>query len=323
MILRRARAYLTPVMVILLFLLPLAFPGWILFLITVALAKALAALGVAQLLRGGLVSFGHAMFFAAGAYACGFLMKYLGVREAFVVVPAGIMAGLTLAALLGLFITRYREVFFALLNLGFSMVIYALLLKFYLITGGTDGIPIKIPTFGGFEISPYLFRQFYYIFVAALFGVAVMFLYRFVNSPLGYTFRASRDNEVRVEYLGVSVARGIYITYIISGALAGLGGTLTAIAVGHIVPELSYWTISGEFVFIALLGGFWDIPGPLVGAIFFEFLRSYAYKFVPYLWQLILGLGMLIIVFFLPGGLWSVAPIIKRRVTQWMWFSKQ
>jgi branched-chain amino acid transport system permease protein len=93
---------------------------------------------------------------------------------------------------------------------------------------------------------------------------------------------------------------------VLSGALGGLSGVLAAFTVGHIVPEYSFWIQSGEFVFIALLGGYGSVPGPLIGAIAFEFIRTYANKFAPYAWQMTLGIIMLLIILLQPGGIWGM-----------------
>ena len=86
---------------------------------------------------------------------------------------------------------------------------------------------------------------------------------------------------------------------------------LTAIAVGHVDPDLAYWTTSGEFVFVALLSGTANVMAPMVGAFLLELLRSYAFEYAPYTWQMILGGTMLLVIMFLPGGIWSV--ITRRR----------
>jgi ABC-type branched-subunit amino acid transport system permease subunit len=115
---------------------PLVLSGWVLFLLTVAGAKALAVLGVVLLLRAKLLTFGHALYYAAGAYAAGLGVKYLSLHNGFALIGIAFAAGLTVSALLGLLVIRYRGVYFALLNLAFSMVLYGILLKFYTVTGG-------------------------------------------------------------------------------------------------------------------------------------------------------------------------------------------
>ena len=293
---------------------PLWAPGWIVFLLTLAVAKFMVVLAVALFLRGGLISFGHALFYAVGAYTAGFAVKWFGLADAVLLAPLGILLGAGVAALVGLFMARYRGVFFAMLNLAVSMILYAVLLKFYWVTGGTDGIGVPAPTFLGFAPHSGAERAaVYYYFVLLAAGVVIYAVYRFLASPVGYFLRALEDNEIRIEYQGESVRRIIYLTYVLSGALGGLAGVLAAFAVGHIVPEYAYWVLSGEFVFVALLGGYGSVAGPLIGSIAFEFIRTYASKWVPEFWQAALGLIMLSVILFLPGGLWTLYQAITGR----------
>ncbi len=295
---------------------PLVVPSWILFILTLALGKFIIVLAVALFLRAGLVSFGHGLFYAIGAYAVGFSAKWLGLREALLIVPLGALCGAAVAALIGLVMARYRGVFFAMLNLAFSMMLYAALLKLYWVTGGTDGISVRTPVYLGILPPRAIFRMVYYYFTLAIAGVVIYVMYRLLSAPLGYFLRALGDNEIRMEYSGVSVRRVIYFTYILSGALGGLAGVLVAFTVGHIVPEYAFWIQSGEFVFIALLGGFGSVPGPLVGAIAFEFIRTYASKYAPEAWQMTLGLIMLGIILFRPGGLWTIYEAVASRFSR-------
>jgi ABC-type branched-subunit amino acid transport system permease subunit len=301
---------------------PVMLPGWVTFLLTLALAKSVVVLAIALLLRGGLVTFGHGMFFAAGAYTVGLLMKRLGLHEAVVLTAAGVLTAAVVAALVGLFIARYRGIFFAMLNMAISMVVYAVLLKLYWLTGGTDGIGIRTPTILGLTPGRESLRLAIYYYTLALTLPAFFGVQRFWHSPLGFALRAVRDNEVRVEYMGASVHRVIYAAYVLSGALAGLGGVLTGFSVGHIVPELAYWTTSGEFVFVAVLGGPASVGGPLVGSIAFEFLKSYAYKYAAFTWQMALGATMLLIILFMPGGLWTIYGWLAPGDRRWQWSSR-
>lgn len=298
---------------------PPLLPGWVLFQVTVALAKAMVVVGVVLLLMGGLVSFGQGMFYAAGAYAAAFTMRHLGVNEAVVLTLVGTLAGAVLGVIFGLPLSRYRGIFFAMLNLGFSMIIYALLLKFYWVTGGTDGLRLGTPTVLGIKPSVSVLRVVQYYFTLVFCGLGLYFTYRFSQSPLGYAMRALKDNEVRVEYMGASVRRTIFWAYVVAAALGGLGGVLTALAVQHIVPEYSYWLASGEFVFVALLGGTGSVLAPVPGSLLFEFVRNYAYKYSPYTWQMTLGFVLLFVMLFLPGGLWSLAQVVRARWEQWRW----
>jgi branched-chain amino acid transport system permease protein len=268
---------------------------------------------VALFLRANLVTFGHAMFYAVGAYAVGFSVKWLHVGYVVLLLPLAALLGAAAAALVGLVMARYREVFFAMLNLAFSMMLYGALLKLYWLTGGTDGLGAGIPRFLGYVPSREHLRDvLYYVSLVAA-GIAIYAVYRFLASPLGYYLKARADNEIRIEYSGESAQRVIYVTYILSGALAGVSGVLAAFTVGHIVPEYSYWIQSGDFVFIALLGGFESVPGPLVGAIAFEFIRTYASKYFPNEWQMVLGIIMLAVILFRPGGLWAIYESLAAR----------
>jgi ABC-type branched-subunit amino acid transport system permease subunit len=291
---------------------PLIVPSWILFILTLALAKFMAVLAVALFLRAGLVSFGHGLFYAVGAYTVGFCVKWVGLRDALLLVPLGTLCAAIAAALVGVVIARYRGVFFAMLNLAFAMILYAALLKLYWVTGGTDGIGVPSPTILGVLPPRTILRMSYYYLALVIAGGVIYAVYRFLASPLGYFLKAVGDNEIRIEYSGESVRRVIYLTYILSGALGGLSGVLVAFTVGHIVPEYAFWIQSGEFVFVALLGGYSSVPGPLVGAIAFEFIRTYASKYAPEAWQMTLGLIMLVIILFRPGGLWTIYEALAR-----------
>lgn len=297
---------------ILLLAAPLLLSGWVLFLLTVAGAKALAVLGIVLLLRGKLLTFGHALYYAAGAYAAGMAVKYFGVREALVLLVLSLVAGIVLSAILGLLVTRYRAVYFALLNLAFSMVMYGMLLKLYGITGGTDGQGIAETTIAGFRLSGSSLRLAMYELTVVLVAALIYFTYRFFVSPTGYALRAIKDNEVRVEYMGVSVWRAVYISYIIAGGLAAVAGGLIALSVGHITPDLAFWSQSGEFVFVAILGGTGSVLAPVIGSVLFEFVRNYAFEISPYTWQMTLGVILLLIIFFLPGGVWSLTALARR-----------
>ena len=144
-------------------------------------------------------------------------------------------------------------------------------------------------------------------------AVALGLIHLFLESPLGYALRAVRDNEVRLEYLGSSVWQVVYWAYVLAAGLAGLGGVLTALNVGHVDPQLAYWTTAGEFVFITLLGGTESVLAPLIGAVVFEFLRTYALKYAPYTWQMVLGGMMLLLILFMPRGLWTLRHLRFRK----------
>jgi len=302
--------------------LPRLLPDWLGFLLTVALAKALVVLGVAVLLRSNLVSFGHGLYFATGAYAVAFAARWLHLREAVLLILVTLLVSGALAAVLGLFLARYRGIFFGMLTLAFSMILYSLLLKLYSLTGGTDGMVIAPPTILGLSPGAQATRAYYYLTLVCL-ALALIGTRRWLGSPVGFLANAIRDNEIRVEYMGASVRRGIYRTYLLSGLLGGLGGCLVAFTVGHIAPEFSYWTQSGDFVFVTVLGGYASVFAPVVGSVVFELVRNYAYALSPYTWQMSLGVILLFIILFLPRGLWSLLETFRVVSSPWTSSSKR
>ncbi|NOZ27591.1 MAG: branched-chain amino acid ABC transporter permease [Chloroflexi bacterium] len=296
-------------------------PAWIIFLLSLAFARGLAILSVALLLRAGLVSFGQGLFFAASAYTVAFVMRAWGVREAALATALGTAAGVLVAGVTGLLLARYREIFFAMLTLAFSMVLYGILVKAYALTGGSDGMAVATPTIAGLALEAERLRSGLYLLTLSCTAAVAYLTFRYMNSPLGYAARAVRDNEVRLEYLGLSTWGTIYLTYVLAGGLSGLGGALMALNVGHVDPQLAYWTTSGEFVFVALLGGIGNVLAPLGGAVVFEILRAYAFKYAPYIWQMIMGSAMLLIILFMPEGLWTIytSAVRRIRIRRWSW----
>jgi branched-chain amino acid transport system permease protein len=281
---------------------PLVSP-WSTVILTIALCDGLAALGILILLRAGQVSFGHGLYYAVSAYAVAFLAATAFGREALVLIPAGILASGLAALIIGVFVVRYRDIFFGMLNLAISMVFYSLLEKLFSITGGGDGKRVPRPTLAGLtlERADFEFWMFYATLGAAF--VAALAAARYLASPLGKALEAIKSNETRLEYLGVSGRRVLLVAYVISGLLAGLGGSVAALVSGHVTPDLAYWVRSGEFVFVAILGGAGGVAGPFLGALVFELVRGYAAAYAAEFWHAILGIALLVIIFFAPQGL--------------------
>jgi branched-chain amino acid transport system permease protein len=292
-------------------LLPFAVSDWIVFLIALALAKGAVVLGVVLVLRGGLISFGHALYFAIGAYTVGFLANKAHIGEALIGLPLATVLSALVAAVLGLLLTRFRGIYFSMLSLALSMILYTALAKFYDVSGGTDGLSIRGFTFAGIAPAQPAFAQYY--LVLALTAAVAYLAARFVASPAGYLMQAVRYNEIRIEYLGASASQAILASYVFSGAISGLGGALTAYLVGHVSPDLAYWVMSGDFVFVAVLGGTGSVLAPFVGSIAFEFVKNYAVKFSPHTWQLTLGVFLLLVIYFQPQGLWHLLTRFRTR----------
>lgn len=300
----RSTLALTVVMVALLVAGPLL-PNWLRFVSTVALANALVVIGLVVLMRTGLVSFGQGLYYCIGGYAAGMAGRYWGLADAFALLALGALVSALVAALLGLLLARYREIFFAMFTMAFSMILYGLLSRSQAL-GSTDGFNVVQPTFLGFRpdggsVKTWLFA----LTVLVAFGCAIA-VQRYLRSGMGLAGEAIRDNEIRVEYLGVSARRVIWWKYILSAVLASLGGGLQALAAGHVGPDMAYWTTSGEFVFVALLGGTMHVGAVLSASLVFELVKSWVFQLSPYTWQMLLGVVLLAVILFLPKGLWSL-----------------
>ena len=292
-------------------LLPIGVP-WLGFVFTIAVSKGLAALGVAMLLRGGLISIGHALYFAIGAYAVAFLMRETGIADLLLLLVCATLITTIAGLVVGAFMVRYRAIFFAMLNLAISMVFFALLSKLYYFTGGTDGLRVATPTILTIQLSRSTFDIILQMSVLILMIASALLIDRYLKSPLGEALRAIDSNEVRLEYLGVSARGTIWAAYTVSAGLAGLGGAISAVAIGHVVPEMSYWTVSGQLVLIAVLGGIGGVPGAFIGAFFLELVQTFAVGLAAEAWNAIIGLSLLIVIFFLPEGLYGLIQRLER-----------
>jgi branched-chain amino acid transport system permease protein len=257
------------------------------------------------LMRAGIVSFGQGLYYCIGGYAAGVGGKYWGISDAFALLLLGAATSAIVAAVLGLLLSRYREIFFAMFTMAFSMILYGLLSKSQAL-GSTDGFNVVQASFLGFRpegasVKAWLFS----LTVLVAFGCAIV-VQRYLRSGMGFAGEAIRENEIRVEYLGVSARRIIYYKYVVAAVLASLGGGLQAMAAGHVGPDTAYWTTSGEFVFIALLGGTMHVGAVLSAAFLFDLIKTYVFQLSPYTWQMSLGVVLLAVILFLPKGLWSL-----------------
>ena len=299
----------TPLVIILVLLVLLAagpfIPQWAIFIITIAFAKGLVALGLMLLLRAGLVSFGQALYYCLGAYAAGAIGRFFGVSDIFVQMLAGAVVAGVAAFILGFLLAKYRGIFFGLLSLALSMILYGLLVKTEAL-GSTDGFNILPSTLFGVRPSPEWVRYAVLASAAVIAFALALVVHRYLRTPLGRLAPAIKDNEIRVEYMGASARHAVHVMYVIAAVAAGVGGALAATTVGHIDPEMAFWTTSGEFIFITILAGTGSVVAPFAGALIYGVIHTTAYDLSPNTWQLSLGTALLIIIVFLPQGLWSL-----------------
>jgi branched-chain amino acid transport system permease protein len=306
---RRAEPWLAVLAALALILVAWVAP-WLRFVLTIALAKGLAVLGILLLLRAGQVSFGHALYVAFAAYAVAFLAPRL--PDTLLLLPIAALGSALLGLVVGLFVARYREIFFGMLNLALSMVFYSVLEKFYAITHGTDGM--RVPGLGvlGMPLDRVSYEW-------AMFGTALALAFLFggfarvyLGSPMGQALAGIKTRETRLEFMGVSSRQVLLAAYVLSALMAGCGGAIIAMTTRHVTPQLAYWTASGELVFIAILGGAGGVLGPFLGAAAYELVRVYAAATVADMWQLVLGSVLLLVVLFAPGGLWGLLAALLR-----------
>jgi ABC-type branched-subunit amino acid transport system permease subunit len=290
----------------------LVLPDWIISLATIAFANGLVVLGLIVLWRAGLVSFGQALYYCIGAYAVALVGRWTGVTDAFALLLIGGAAAGLAAFVVGFLLARYREIFFAMLSLALSMILYGVLVKTESL-GSTDGFSVVVPTFLGYAPHREQLLKALYWLVLAVCAIATFLINAYFRSLAGALAIPVRDNEIRVEFLGVSVTRLIHTKLVISGLLGGVGGALAALAVGHVDPNMSYWTTSGEFVFITILAGAGSVGSAFIGSLAFESVRSLAFAVLPQLWQMLLGAVLLLTILFLPQGLGSLVTRLGRR----------
>jgi len=287
-------------------------PKWLVSLATLALANGLVSLGILVMMRSGVVPFGQGLVFAAGGYAAALAFNKLGIKDAALLGLLGGVAGLLVAAPFAPLLARYRGIFFAMLTLALSMVLYGVLVKSDAL-GGSDGFNVTRPLLLGMS-APEGQPQFLLWSTTAVFTCALAALVRlYCDSPRGLLSMAVRENELRVEYLGMSVANIVAWNYVIAAFLGGVGGALSVLALGHIDPNFAYWTTSGEFVFVAILAGHHSVVAILASSFVLELVRSFSSAYFPNSWQFALGLFLLLVIRFLPEGLGSLIDRLRPR----------
>lgn len=239
---------------------------------------------------GGMVSFGHGLFFGLGAYSFGIVMQRTGMP-----IPLAMLAGLALSAVVGLVVgaicVRLKEIYFAFVTLAFQMLVHSMIIAWVPVTGGDQGLRggIPRPPFLGIDLSDQ--RQLYW-FSAAVLALGLLALRHIVSSPFGYSLRLVRDNPVRAGFLGVDVYRTRLLAFVLAGVFASLGGMIMSLFVSGAYPEFAFWTMSGEAVFIVMLGGTAAFLGPMVGTVLLLLLNDFVTRVAEH-HGLVLGLVIL------------------------------
>jgi branched-chain amino acid transport system permease protein len=247
---------------------------------------------------GGMVSFGHAAFFGVGAYTVALLMKKAGVPLFLALAAAPVAAGIA-AAVIGWFCVRLIGLYFAILTLAFSQLLYMVVFQWYTFTGGDDGIH-------GIPRPEFLGPVNYYLLCLVLFLICFLIMRMLVNSSFGLTIRTIRENLERAQFIGLNVRRYQWLNFIIAGSFAGLAGGLLAELNRFSQTEFLHWSKSAEPILGSLVGGMYSLVGPAIGSavlIFMKIFLQQMHKGLVEIWAIILGLILLVVVLFAPGGL--------------------
>jgi len=264
--------------------------------------------------RTGLLSFGHGAFYAAGAYGLGLFGAHVSTHP-LLGVAAGIVAAVLLALLVGFLCVRHTEIYFAMLTLACGMMAFSFFWNAREITGGDDGLigvlraPVSL--FGGIGIPIAKDEQFYF-FVLFFFALGLWAAHRIRQSPFGLALAGIRENARRSEFAGVPVRRYRLAVFALSGAFAGLAGSLEALLESNARPFMAHWTHSAEPVLVSLLGGLSSLAGPLVGSAIFVAMREIIQRFTEN-WMLWFGIVLLVIILGFRGGVVGTVSAILRK----------
>jgi len=249
---------------------------------------------------GGMLAFGHAVFFGIGAYTVAILMKKAGwdaLPATLLSPPAAAIAG----AVVGYFCIRLSGIYLGMLTFAFQMLVYTVVLKSYDFTGGDDGLNgLKISGLAG---TP---RGFYYVTLVVV-AVALFVLWQLVRSPFGLALRAQRGNARRSLALGINVALHRWLTFVIAAFFAGLAGSLFALANHSVFPGWVNWTASATPIVMTILGGMHSFVGPIVGSIIYVLMQTWLTGLTEY-WALFLGVTIILLVTLLPEGVMGLLP---------------
>ena len=247
---------------------------------------------------GGLVSFGHAMFFAFSAY--GFCLLLAAGWSMWMAMIAAIAASTLLAALVGAVCVRLRETYFSFITLAMAMLLYNTIEIWESLTGGDQGLTgmLRQATLFGENLASGIPR---YQFIAVVFCASVFAMYALVRSSFGATLRMVRDNEPRCAYLGVNVYLTKLVAFILAALFAAIAGVLATLLVAGAYPTMAFWTTSADAIFAILLGGSRVFYGPLAGALLFRVLIDMTTRYTGNT-SLVLGMLILAIVLLVRQG---------------------
>jgi branched-chain amino acid transport system permease protein len=252
----------------------------------------------------GMISFGHGMFFGLGAYGFGLIMQRTGVP-----IPVAFVGTLLIttvvSAVIGAICVRLKEIYFAFVTLAFQMLIHSMILSWASLTGGDQGLRggIPRPAFIGIDLTNHIHL---YFASCALLVTGLLLMRQIAQSPFGYTLRMIRDNAGRASFIGIDVWRAKLTIFVLAALFASTGGIIMSLFVSGAYPEFAYWTISGEGIFINMLGGVTTFLGPMVGTVLLLILNDTVTRLTEY-YGIVLGIVILFFAIGLRKGLMDFA----------------
>ncbi len=255
----------------------------------------------------GVLSFGHAAWFGLGAYGTGLTLKFLAASTPLSLL-AGTLLGGALGAALGALIAHRRGIYFAMVTIAFGQVFYYIAYRWNALTGGDDGLrgfsrqPLAI---GPWRIDIVANGVAFYYFVLVCFAAAVAIMALLLRSPFGHTLVAIRENERRARFLGIPVEFHIWLAFALSCVFISFAGGLYALLNNFADPNNLHYSLSGDLVIMAVLGGMRSFWGPLLGAALFVVLQDYVSSLTTN-WMSFVGLLFVLVVLFFPRGLLGV-----------------
>lgn len=258
---------------------------------------------------GGMVSFGVAGFYGAGAYITALLITKAGFPFG-VALVAGPVGASIIALPIGWFCVRRTAIYFSMLSLAFAQLMYVIVYTWYSFAGGDDGIVgIPIPAFLKSTLS-------YYYFSLAITVICLIAMWIIVNSPFGKTIQALRENQERANFIGINIRRYQHAIFIISSFFLAVAGSLYCGFNQNVFADYMFWTKTFDIIIVYLLGGIYTFIGPTIGAIIYILANKIIIRYTEY-WPIILGLMIVFITLFMPNGMagfiWSRISTTKKQ----------
>lgn len=292
---------------VLLALVPLLESNYLIDLFNEIMIYALFALSLNVIIGySGNVSFGHAAYFAIGGYTMAILLTTYewSLLPAFV---AAIAFSFACSAVVAYFCTRLTDIYFAMLTLAFSMLVWGVAFKWRSMTGGDDGfVGVDVPAFIAERVP-------FYYFSLVVIAIAVAVLWVICHSAFGRALLAVRENPIRAGFVGINTRLMRWWAFVVAGTFAGIAGALFAMVHRGMYTESAFWPESATVLIMTLLGGMYSFFGPAIGAASLFLLERLTNEYTEY-WPLVLGTILLAILMFLPEGLAGLAQAVRRQI---------